>query len=243
MNLRAQTEKNTHSAAKHVFVSQTVFLLTLFTEWAVHRALLAVLLSACPFHCCVGISYFICLKCQYVRGTETSACWSGYQLNASRVKCKCKTNDILQMHAIHQGIQGVYTEFESVHIPAHTFKPWYPITFNDISENNYQRQQNGIAVTNRPVIYMCEVHFRLVTFSHWPCWAVGQLSEAGRVSDELVQDRDNLSKLWPVAAPLLPAVQHELMQHHGTIHRGGKTVALVYCFDHLWERRRFCDQC
>lgn len=68
---------------------------------------------------------------------------------------------------------------------------------------------------------------------HWPCGAVGQLSEGAWVSDQLVQDCDNLAKLWPVAAPLLPAVQHELVQHHGTVHRGGKTVALIYCFDHL----------
>ena len=75
--------------------------------------------------------------------------------------------------------------------------------------------------------------FRYIAFSHWPFWAVGQLPEAGRVSDELVEDCDNLSKLWPVAPSLLPAVQHELVQHHRTIHWSGETVALIYCFDNL----------
>lgn len=69
---------------------------------------------------------------------------------------------------------------------------------------------------------------------HSPRGAVGQLSEGAWVSDQLVQDCDNLAKLWPFAAPLLPAVQHELVQHHRTVHWGGKTVALIYCFDHLW---------
>lgn len=68
---------------------------------------------------------------------------------------------------------------------------------------------------------------------HSPCGAVGQLSEGAWVSDQLVQDCDNLAKLWPFATPLLPAVQHELVQHHGTVHRGGKTVPLIYCFDYL----------
>lgn len=84
---------------------------------------------------------------------------------------------------------------------------------------------------------MCWINsFYFIALSYWPFWAIGQLSEAGWVPDELVQDCDNLSKLWPVAASLLPAVQHELVQHNRTVHWSGKTVALIYCFDHLQGR-------
>lgn len=47
------------------------------------------------------------------------------------------------------------------------------------------------------------------------------------VADHLVQVVDDLAELGPVVALLLPAVQHELVQHAGAVHGGGQPVVLL----------------
>lgn len=49
-----------------------------------------------------------------------------------------------------------------------------------------------------------------------------------RVADQLVQDADNLGEAWPLAAVLLPAIQHELVQGCGAAHGGRQAVAFLH---------------
>lgn len=49
-----------------------------------------------------------------------------------------------------------------------------------------------------------------------------------RVADELVQDAHNLGEAWPLAAVLLPAIQHELVQSCGAAHGGRQAVAFLH---------------
>lgn len=71
-----------------------------------------------------------------------------------------------------------------------------------------------------------------------PDRAVGQLFQAAGVVDQLVQIDDNLSKLRPIAAVLLPAAKHELVQHHRAVHRCWQPVALIYGLYHLKRSNR-----
>lgn len=61
----------------------------------------------------------------------------------------------------------------------------------------------------------------------------GRALEAVGVSDELVQDADDLGEAGPLAALLLPAVQHELVQGCGAAHRGGQAVAFLHRINDL----------
>lgn len=49
-----------------------------------------------------------------------------------------------------------------------------------------------------------------------------------RVADQLVQDANNLGEAWPLAAVLLPAIQHELVQGCGAAHGGRQAVAFLH---------------
>lgn len=53
------------------------------------------------------------------------------------------------------------------------------------------------------------------------------------ITDHLVQVVDDLTELGPVVAVLLPAVQHELVQRAGTVHRWGQPVVLLNGIDDL----------
>ena len=71
-----------------------------------------------------------------------------------------------------------------------------------------------------------------------PGGGVGCDLQAAGIANELVQDADDLLKLWPVVAVLLPAVQHQLVECGGTVHRRGQSVALVHRFDHLQPKQK-----
>lgn len=62
--------------------------------------------------------------------------------------------------------------------------------------------------------------------------------EAVGVADHLVQRVDDLPKLGPVVAVLLPAVQHELVQGAWAVHGRWQPVVLLYGIDHLGTTER-----
>lgn len=64
----------------------------------------------------------------------------------------------------------------------------------------------------------------------------GPLQRVG-VADQLVQHVDDLSELGPVGPFPLPAVEHELVQRHGTVHGRRQPVAFIDGLDHLHQIR------
>lgn len=68
-------------------------------------------------------------------------------------------------------------------------------------------------------------------YSH--CRDVGYSFEAGGVTDHLVQGADNVVEAGSYVAVLLPAVQHQLVQGTGAVHRWWKTVVLLNGINHL----------
>ena len=57
--------------------------------------------------------------------------------------------------------------------------------------------------------------------------------EGGGVTDHLVQHADQVGELGPGVAVLLPAVQHELMEHQGAVHGRGQPEVLLDGVDDL----------
>lgn len=58
-------------------------------------------------------------------------------------------------------------------------------------------------------------------------------TQGPRVSDEFIQHVENLTEGRSLRSLSFPAVQHELVQHHRTVHGSRQTVAFIYRFDHL----------
>lgn len=58
-------------------------------------------------------------------------------------------------------------------------------------------------------------------------------AQGPRITYEFVQHVEYLAKGRSLCSLPLPAVQHQLVQHHRTVHWSGQTVALFYGFDHL----------
>lgn len=57
------------------------------------------------------------------------------------------------------------------------------------------------------------------------------------VADQLIQDADNLGEAWPLAAVLLPAIQHKLVQGRGAAHGGRQAVAFLHRVNDLGGRQ------
>ncbi len=72
---------------------------------------------------------------------------------------------------------------------------------------------------------------------HSHCGDVGYSFEAGGVTDHLVQGADDVSEAGSYVTVLLPAVQHQLVQGTGAVHRGRQAVVLLNGINHLWEKR------
>ncbi len=82
---------------------------------------------------------------------------------------------------------------------------------------------------------MCHVRLeKLFFYSH--CRDVGYSFEAGGVTDHLVQGADDVSEAGSYIAVLLPAVQHQLVQGTGAVHRRRQAVVLLNGINHLWEK-------
>lgn len=60
-----------------------------------------------------------------------------------------------------------------------------------------------------------------------------QRQEAARVTDQLVQEAEDVVEARPPAALLLPAVNHQLVQSHGAAHGCRQPVTFLYGQDHL----------
>ena len=58
------------------------------------------------------------------------------------------------------------------------------------------------------------------------------------VPRQAVQRGDDRGECRAMVAVLLPAVQHELVQGLGAVHRGREAVALVHGTDHLIRANR-----
>ena len=67
---------------------------------------------------------------------------------------------------------------------------------------------------------------------------VGHGLQGGGVAYHLVQGVDDVGEAWPSVAVLLPAVQHELVQSGGAVHRGGQPVVLLNGVDDLRAKGR-----
>lgn len=66
-----------------------------------------------------------------------------------------------------------------------------------------------------------------------PVHVLHQHEEAAGVTDELVQEAEDVVEARPPAALLLPAVNHQLVQSHRAAHGRRQPVALLYGQDHL----------
>ena len=66
-----------------------------------------------------------------------------------------------------------------------------------------------------------------------PGSSVGCDFETTRVTDEFIQDADNLFKFGPVVSLLLPTVQHQLVESGRAVHGRGEAIALVNSFYYL----------
>lgn len=75
-----------------------------------------------------------------------------------------------------------------------------------------------------------ERRFALV-YSPWV--GAGHHLEAGSVAEQLVQGADDAGELGPQVSLLHPALQHQLVQHHGTVHGRGQPVVLLHRRHHL----------
>ena len=62
---------------------------------------------------------------------------------------------------------------------------------------------------------------------------VDQLFERAGVTDEFVQQADDLVELGPVGSLSLPTVHHQVVQSFGTVHGTRQPVALLHRLDHL----------
>lgn len=54
-----------------------------------------------------------------------------------------------------------------------------------------------------------------------------------RVAYHFVQHANDVWELWPSVSVLLPAVQHQLVQHHWTVHGSWQPEVLLYGIYHL----------
>lgn len=66
-----------------------------------------------------------------------------------------------------------------------------------------------------------------------PRCSVGCDFETARVTDEFIQDADNLFKFRPVVSLLLPTVQHQLVESGRAVHGRGEAIAFINSFYYL----------
>lgn len=66
-----------------------------------------------------------------------------------------------------------------------------------------------------------------------PGCSVGCDFETPRVTDEFIQDADNLFKFGPVVSLLLPTVQHQLVESGRAVHGRWEAIALINSFYYL----------
>lgn len=85
----------------------------------------------------------------------------------------------------------------------------------------------------KPVCFKHTDNFNLLLHVNSPWVGAGHHLEAGGVAEQLVQGADDARELGPQVPLLHPALQHQLMQHHGTVHGWGQPVVLLYCRHHL----------
>lgn len=75
-----------------------------------------------------------------------------------------------------------------------------------------------------------------------PGCSVGCDFETTRVTDEFIQDADNLFKFRPVVSLLLPTVQHQLVESGRAVHGRGKAIALINSFYYLRGQNKHLGQ-
>lgn len=64
-------------------------------------------------------------------------------------------------------------------------------------------------------------------------------AQSARVTNEFIQHVEYLAEGGSLCSLSLPAVKHQLVQHHRTVHGSRQTIALFNCFNHLKEGRRW----
>lgn len=71
-----------------------------------------------------------------------------------------------------------------------------------------------------------------------PGCSVGCDFETTRVTNEFIQDADNLFKFRPVVSLLLPTVQHQLVESSRAVHWWWKAIAFINSFYYLDGRNK-----
>lgn len=124
----------------------------------------------------------------------------------------------------------------------HYFVPY--TTYN----NNEQCKPSGIKLSffvvhfERKVPHASAMRKHRERLSLVPGCSVGCDFETTRVTDEFIQDADNLFKFRPVVSLLLPTVQHQLVESGRAVHGRGKAIALINSFYYLHGQNKHLGQ-
>lgn len=70
-----------------------------------------------------------------------------------------------------------------------------------------------------------------------PCRRVGDDFQTAGITDQLIQDADNLLKLGSVVSVFLPAVQHQLIQGSWAVHGRRQAVPFIHSLNHLHKEK------
>lgn len=72
-----------------------------------------------------------------------------------------------------------------------------------------------------------------------PCCCIGDYFQTARITDQFIQDADNLLKLGSVVSVFLPAVQHQLIQGSWAVHRRWQAIPFINSLNHLHKDKSF----
>lgn len=70
-----------------------------------------------------------------------------------------------------------------------------------------------------------------------PCRGVGDYFQTAGITDQFIQDADNLLKLGSVVSVFLPAVQHQLIQGSWAVHGRWQAVPFIHSLNHLHKEK------
>lgn len=81
---------------------------------------------------------------------------------------------------------------------------------------------------------MCNVKYNMS-----PCCRVGDYFQTAGITDQFIQDADNLLELGSVVSVFLPAVQHQLIQGSWAVHRWWQAVPFINSLNYLHKDKSF----
>lgn len=83
---------------------------------------------------------------------------------------------------------------------------------------------------------MCNVKYNMS-----PCCRVGDYFQTAGITDQFIQDADNLLELGSVVSVFLPAVQHQLIQGSWAVHRWWQAVPFINSLNYLHKDKSFWE--